>query len=323
MSVRMVTVTFIGTAGSTPTKSRALPAMAIELEGTCILFDCGEGTQRQMQTIKNSISPSKVDAIFLSHIHADHTLGVAGLVRSLNLNKREAPLDIYIPREGVKAINALIKFDGVRLGYDVNVHPIAKGGTIYKQEGLFRVDAFKLNHGSSNEKVTTYGFVFKENSTLHFIEDRAKRAGLKNEMHTKLLREGTLNVNGKTVRREDVTVLQQGVKIVYATDTRPSANTTRAAEDADLLVHEATYANDEYHLARKWGHSTAEESARLARNAKDVKRLVLIHISARYNTADDLDKLLRQATQVFPDTEIAEDGMRIELEGMYETREKH
>jgi ribonuclease Z len=296
----MTKVTFLGTSASTPTKNRALPALVVEYNGKLLLFDCGEGTQRQM--MRYGINISRVDAVFLSHIHGDHTIGLAGLIRTLALNRRESPLDIYVPAGYERAISALIKFDGVLLGYKINVNPI-RSGVICKGDG-FEVRAFKLRH-----TVSTYGFVFKEEDKLHFIKDKIKGTGLKGVMFSELLSKGRLRVGGVLIELKDVTVLQRGVKIAYATDTRPSRETVEAARDADLLVHEATYASAERRLALERQHSTARESAHLAKSAR-AKRLVLTHMSARYKS---LNKLLKEAREIFPNTDIAKDGMSIEL----------
>ena len=296
----MIRVTFLGTSGSTPTKNRALSALVMEYNGKLLLFDCGEGTQRQM--MRYGINISRVDAVFLSHIHGDHTIGVAGLIRTLALNRRESPLDIYVPAGYERAISALINFDGVLLGYKINVNPI-RSGVIYKGDG-FEVRAFKLKH-----TISTYGFVFKEEDKLRFIKEKIKGTGLKGVMFSELLSKGRLRVGGALIERKDVTVLQHGVKIAYATDTRPSRDTVGAARDADLLVHEATYASAEIKLALERRHSTARESAQLAKSA-NVKRLVLTHMSARYKS---LNKLLKEAREIFPNTDIAKDGMSIEL----------
>lgn len=296
----MVRVIFLGTSGSTPTKARALPALAIEYNGKLILFDCGEGTQRQM--MRCGLNASRVCAIFLSHIHGDHTIGVAGLIRTLALNRREAPLDIYVPAGYEKAIGSLITFDGAELGFKINVKAIRKGA-IYRGNG-FDVSAFKLRH-----TVSTYGFVFKEADKLRFIKEKIQGTGLKGTMFSELLSKGRLRVNGTLIKLKDVTVLRHGIKIVYATDTRPSAEAKEAAKGADLLVHEATYASAEKKLALERQHSTSQESAQLAKGAKS-KRLVLVHTSARYKS---LKTLLSEARAVFPNTEIAKDGMSIEL----------
>lgn len=296
----MIKITFLGTSGSTPTKDRALPAVALEYDGHLMLFDCGEGTQRQM--MRYDINISRIDAAFLSHIHGDHSIGIAGLVRTLALNRREAPLYLFVPAGTEKAVQALIKFDDVMIGYKILVTPIRRG-IIYKGNG-FDVSAFAVKH-----TVSTYGFVFREQDKLHFIKDKIKDTGLKGAMFSELLSKGSLRVGKKVVRLKEITTTEKGKKVVYVTDSRPSKDTERAAEGADLLIHEATYADSEVELAKERWHSTAKESATLARGAK-VKRLVLTHISARYKTPI---KLLKEARDVFPNTEIAKDGMSIEL----------
>ncbi len=296
----MLKVTFLGTSGSTPTKNRALPAVALEYNGRLLLFDCGEGTQRQM--MRYDINISRVDAVFLSHIHGDHSIGIAGLIRTLALNRREAPLYIYVPAGYENAIRALIKFDDVLIGYKIIVTPIRKG-VIYKGKD-FDVSAFAVKH-----TVSTYGFVFKEQDKLRFIKEKIAGTGLKGPMFAELISKGSLRVGRKLIRLRSITTMQRGVKAVYATDTRPSKETEKAAEGADLLIHEATYADSEADLAKERGHSTAGESAMLARKAK-VKKLVLTHMSVRYK---NLNKLLTEARKTFADTDIAKDGMSIEV----------
>ena len=293
-------IVFLGTSGSTPTKERSLSSVALEREGEVFLFDCGEGTQRQMMI--NSLSISKVRAIFLSHIHGDHTLGVAGLVRTMALNKRTSPLDIFIPSGGMHGIKALIGFDGAEIPYRIEIKPL-KGGTIYRGKG-FSVSAFRLEH-----QLETYGFAFKEDDRIRFNKERAAKAGLKGAMYSELLKRGSMSVNGKIIKLKDITTTEPGRKVVYATDTRPTRSAVTAAKGASILIHEATYASEFRELARERKHSTSEEAATVAKRA-GAKRLLLTHISARYK---DTRKLLADARKVFKDTEVAADGKVVEL----------
>lgn len=298
----MLKVVFLGTSGSTPTDERGLPSVCIEYEGDIVLFDCGEGTQRQMMLRK--VNFSKVKAIFLTHVHGDHTIGVAGLVRTLSLHKREAPLEIFIPKGHEGAIQKLIDFDSPKLSYKINIRPMA-GGTVYKGKG-YSVKAFKLLH-----TVPTYGLSFEEDPRMRFDSKKAERLGIKGEMYSKLAKGGRIRVNGKVIMLSSVAKKQDGRKVVYATDTRPAKATESAARNANLLVHEATYSDKLKGLAMERMHSTALECARIAKRAK-VNSLVLTHISARYRNESEL---LDEAKAVFKNTRLAKDGMEIEITG--------
>jgi ribonuclease Z len=297
----LMKITFLGTAGSTPTKLRNLPALAIDYNGGTFLFDCGEGTQRQCMFY--SVNISRIKAIFLSHIHGDHTIGVAGLLRTLSLNKRTEPLYIFIPKGYEDQLLELINFDRATMNYRIIISPIAKSGIIYK-DGGFSISAFRLIHTN-----TTYGFSFNETDKTKFIKQKVRQLGIKGEMFRQLLKEGEIKIGKKIVKLEDITFKEPGRKIVYATDTRPSQATVRAAANADLLIHESTYAEKEKKLAKERFHSTAMEGATIAKKA-GAKRLVFVHISARYK---ETEQLLKESRSIFKNTEIAKDGMIINL----------
>ncbi|MGI0100577.1 MAG: ribonuclease Z [Candidatus Micrarchaeaceae archaeon] len=293
-------IIFLGTSGSTPTKSRGLPSMAIEHNSEIFLFDCGEGTQRQMMQF--SVNVSKVKAIFLTHIHGDHTLGLAGLVRTLALNRRTSQLDVFVPSGTEKSVKTLISFDGAQINYRIAIKQL-RSGEIYRGRD-FSISAFSLKHTTA-----TYGFVFKENDRLKFLKPKIKNLGIKGKMFQELMKRKSIRIGSRTIRLKDVTAEKMGKKIVYATDTRPMASTARIAEGADVLIHESTYADKEKSLAKERFHSTAKESAAIARSAR-AKRLILIHPSARYK---DPKVLVDEAKKVFRNTEIAKDGLVITL----------
>jgi ribonuclease Z len=297
----LLRVTFLGTGGSTPTKFRNLPALAIDYNGRVLLFDCGEGTQRQCMYY--SVNISRIRAIFLSHIHGDHTIGVAGLLRTLALNRRTEPLYIFIPKGNEDWLLELINFDRAVIGYKIIIRPIANSGVIYK-ENDFQVSAFRLIHTSA-----TYGFSFAENEKMRFMKRRIKELGIKGEMFQQLLKQKQVKIGKKTIKLDQITFRQPGRKITYATDTRPTQSTVRSAANADLLIHESTYAEKEKGLARERFHSTAMEAAAIAKKAK-AKRLVLVHISARYR---ETEQLLKESRGIFKNTEIAKDGLVINI----------
>ncbi|MDE1856849.1 MAG: ribonuclease Z [Candidatus Micrarchaeota archaeon] len=296
----MTSVIFLGTAGAAPTKERGLPSVAIERNGKVYLFDCGEGTQRQLMAF--SVNISRIAAVFLSHAHGDHVIGIAGLIRTLALNRRTDPLTIYVPKGEEKKIHPLIGFDEAILSYKIEVRGIGSG-IVYKGDGI-EIRAFALRHS-----VKALGYIFDEPARLHFDKERCKRLGIKGEMFAQLEKSGHIAVNGKRISIGSITTKGKGRRIVYAADTRPQQNTVTAAKGADILIHEATYSNALVALAKERMHSTAKEAAEIAKKAK-VNKLVIFHTSARYR---DTAPLLKEARSVFRNADVAHDGMRMTL----------
>lgn len=296
----MIRTMVLGIAGSAPTKERHLPCIVIVREGDMLMFDCGEGTQFQM--LKYDLNAVRIKAIFLSHAHGDHTIGIAGLVRTMALNSRKAPLYIFVPEGYERIVNSLIVFDRALITYPIIIKGV-KQGVVYRGKG-YQVSAFRLNH-----TIPTYGYVFKEDDRLRFIADKAKKAGIRGTMFSELQEKGSITVKGRRIRIEQLTTKQLGKKIAYAADSRPTSATVTAAAGADLLIHEASYSGSERDLAVKRKHSTSEEAAEIAKKAR-VKRLLITHISARHK---DASELLKEAKKIFPKTEIAREGEAIDL----------
>ncbi|MEM3827479.1 MAG: ribonuclease Z [Candidatus Micrarchaeaceae archaeon] len=297
----MIKVTFLGTSGSAPTKGRNLPGVALTYEGETLLFDCGEGTQRQM--MRFGVNISSISAVFITHMHGDHIIGIAGLLRTFALNRREEPLYIFVPKGGEAGVRALLTFDHVLMNYPIIVRGIS-GGVIFKRKN-FRVKAFRLNH-----TVPTYGYALLEKDKLHFIKDKCKKLGIKGRMFSELLKKKEIKVNGKTAKLGDVTYTEKGLKILYVTDTRPIKDVIKEAQGADLLIHEATFSEVHKKLAIERKHSTALEAAKIAKEAR-AKKLLLFHFSARYkNTA----MLIKEAKSAFENVQAAKDGMTVLLE---------
>ena len=288
-------ITMLGTSGSSPTKTRAMPSVALSYNGDVLLFDCGEGTQMQM--LKYGINSSRIRAIFISHAHGDHVIGLAGLARTMAMNRRQSPLDIFAPAGSEKTINTLISFDKAMMTYRIMVNGI-RSGKIYKGKG-FSVTAFALDHS-----VPSCGYAFREDDRMRFNEDKCKKLGVTGEMHSVIHRLGSLKIGKKVIKLGQVARRQAGKKVVYASDTRPTKSTATAAKNADILIHESSYSYSERKLAKERKHSTSAEAAAIAKEA-GAKLLVLTHISARYNNADAMEN---EATKVFKNTKIAKDG---------------
>lgn len=294
----MIEITILGSSGSSPAKDRNLPSVALRREGDVFLFDCGEGTQMQM--IKYGINAYRIKAIFVSHSHGDHIIGIAGLVRTLAMSNRDKPLEIFVPKGQEKIIKALVMFDKAMIGYDINIIGIGKGLTYTGKD--FRISAFRLNH-----TINALGYVFQENDKKNFIMERCKKLGIEGRMFSELQKKGRIKLGKRIIYAKDLVDIRPGKKIVYAMDTRPTAETVKAAKDADLLIHESSYTEEFGRLARERKHSTALEAAEIAKKA-NVKRLVLTHISTRFKTAKPL---IDEARKVFKEVSVAEDGERI------------
>ncbi len=296
----MFNITFLGTSGSAPTKQRGLSSVALEHNGNIMLFDCGEGTQRQMLTF--GVNISKIKYIFITHMHADHVLGIAGLLRTMSLYHRTEPINIYFPDGYIEGMQSLLKFDNALIGFKIILHGI-KAGTLVK-ENDFTVSAFKLNHS-----VKCYGYVFKESDKHRFMTKKCQSLGIKGKMFTEIRNKGHITISGERVYLKDVTTIEQGKKFVYATDTRPMASTAKAAINSDIFVHETTYTSDMSKQARERKHSTSEEAANLASKA-NAKKLILYHFSTRYK---DTSLLLEEARSIFKNSYASYDGMKINV----------
>jgi ribonuclease Z len=298
----MLRVTFLGTSGATPTKSRSLPSVSIEREGSVFLFDCGEGTQMQM--MRYGISPQKVKAIFISHLHGDHVIGLAGLLRSMALNARKEEISIFIPKGYEGGINALISFDKALFGYKIRVIGIPRRVSKLLDGKDFTISSFPLKH-----TLPSSGFVFREKEKRRFVKSKYEKYKIKGMDFSRISKSGKLKISGRTIALKDVTEVVKGKAIVYASDTRPSKSTIKASSNADLLIHESSYMSSEKDLARERMHSTAAEAAEVARESI-AERLILTHISARYKDTKPMEE---EARKIFPNTNVANDGDVISL----------
>ncbi len=287
----MFEVTMLGTASATPTVERSLPSIAVRKGGDVFLLDCGEGAQRQL--MKYGVSYMKVKAIFITHLHLDHFLGAFGLVETMALNGRKEKLAIYGP-PGSRGVFGKKEF----------LEIIEIGPKFSADFGEFSVAAFPVQHSRDS-----FGFAFEEKEKVRFYEEKAKAAGLRGPMFSEIMRKGELRVGKKTIKLKDVTYSQEGKKLVYSGDTQPCPSTAKAAKGADLLMHEATFGEDKKGEAEEAKHSTAAGAAAVAKKA-GVKKLLLTHISGRYR---DTKPLLDEARKVFAATEVAHDGMKLQV----------
>jgi ribonuclease Z len=302
MSLSLV---LLGTSASRPTIERNVSSIALVREGETMLFDCGEGTQRQMMRYGVSFSLSD---IFFTHFHADHVIGVIGLMRTMALQGRTEPLRLWGPKTAGRHLKRAEQFGVDRLTFEVEIRELDPGEKLKRAD--YAIVPFGVEHGPG----PAFGYALVEDDRKgRFDPDRARSMGVpEGPMWGKIHR-------GENVTLEDGRVVQPselvgprrpGRTVVITGDTRPCDSTAEAARDADLLVHEATFGDEEAERAVETGHSTAREAGALARRA-GCRRLLLTHFSARYSR--DAAELETQARAEFPEVTIGKDGMVIDV----------
>jgi ribonuclease Z len=287
---------FAGTAGSVPTPRRGLPALLLRAGGDRLLFDCGEGTQQQLL---RSIGLPELDAIYISHLHLDHWLGLIGVVKTFDLRGRERPLTIYGP-PGLKALFHMLRSIIGRTAYPLQIAELEPHAEI--RYGSYAIAAFPVKH-----RVEAYGYAFVEDDRPGRFDVAAARAlGVTEGPDFGRLQRGESvgDVRPEQVVGED----RPGRRIVYSGDTAPAQTVEVYAHHAEVLVHEATFCEDERARARETGHSTARQAAELASDA-GVKLLALTHLSTRYFPRDIRD----EARATFPNTVVPRDFDAIEV----------
>lgn len=302
MSLRII---FLGTSASVPTNDRSLPSIIIQREGDILMFDCGEGTQRQM--IKAGIGLNRKMIIFITHMHGDHVLGLPGMIQTMSLLGRDKPLQIYGPpgiKNFMESIFRTVKF---WLNFPVEICEVNYEGAVYENK-YYEVRASWAEHTIQS---LAYAFIEKPRPGK-FHPEKAIALGVPKGPLWSMLQRGidvTLP-NGRIIKSSDVVEPPRpGRKIVYSGDTRPSERIIELSKDADVLIHEATLSDDLLERAKEEGHSTPSEAAQVALKA-NVKLLFLTHISARYC---DPKVLLDQARKIFPNTYIPNDLEKIEI----------
>lgn len=300
-----LSVQFLGTSASRPTVERSVSSIAITREGETLLFDCGEGTQRQMMRYGTSFSLAD---IFFTHFHADHVIGVIGLLRTLALQGRTEPMRLWGPAGAERMLGRAVTFGFDRLSFPVQIAELEPDARVPRQG--YEILAFPVSHGPT--RALGYALIEEERKGRFDPEEAARLGVPEGPLWGQLHRGMTVTLpDGREISPETIVgVPRPGRRVVLTGDTRPSEATIAAAHDADLLVHEATFGTEEQDRARETGHSTAREAAEVAR-AAGVRRLALTHFSARYSR--DASELEREAKAVFRDVIIAKDGLEVDV----------
>jgi ribonuclease Z len=293
---------FLGTAGSMPTAQRAPAALLVRRGGERLLFDCAEGTQRQL--LRSNVGLIELREVFLTHYHADHYLGLPGMLKTFSLRGRDVPITIYGPPGLGDLFGALRRIFG-RLTYTVELKELRPGDELIRDD--YRLEAFAVAHG-----VSAVGYALVEDARPgRFDVQAADALGVPSGPERGALQRGesvTL-ADGTTITPDKVLgPARPGRKVVIAGDGSPSESVIEAARNADVLVHEATFCEDERERARETQHSTAHEAAGVAR-AAEVELLALTHLSNRYFGGE----VSREARTIFPNTVVPKDFDTIDV----------
>ncbi|HXI64810.1 MAG TPA: ribonuclease Z [Gemmatimonadales bacterium] len=310
----MLSVTFLGTSAARPTVERNVSGVALVREGETLLFECGEGTQRQMMRFGVSFALSE---IFFTHFHADHFLGVIGLVRTLGLQARAEPMRLYGPKGAKKLLTQALALGVERVPFDVDIVEVKPEQVVEVRGGASRdgyeIWTFATEHGGGGGGGSV-GYALREHQRPgRFDPEKARAAGVpEGPLWGKLQRGETVELpDGRSVPAAGIVGPNRpGRLVVFTGDTRPCASVVDAAQGADLLIHEATFGEEEKDRAKETGHSTAREAAQIALAAK-ARQLVLSHVSARYSIS--AEELVKEAREVFKETAVAKDGMTVEV----------
>ena len=295
-------IIFLGTSSAVHSYNRNHPAIILKAFGETMLFDCGEGTQRQLIFAK--VSPMKISKIFLSHYHGDHILGLPGLLQSMNFRGRETKLTIYGPKGLNTLKNAIFNLGYCKIDFPIEFIEI---GT----ETIESCEEYIIKSQEVNHQVPCLAYTVKELKKPRFLREKAIELGVPvGPAFGKLHNGEEVEVNGKIIKPEQVLgPARKGNKVTYSGDTTPCEEMIEFAKDSTLLIHESTYVNEDADKAKDNFHSTSSDAARIAKKSNS-KQLVLTHFSTRYTSLDDL---LKEAKEIFENTKLAKDFMKIEI----------
>ncbi|MEM7758656.1 MAG: ribonuclease Z [Cyanobacteria bacterium P01_A01_bin.40] len=313
-------ITFLGTSSGVPTRSRNVSSVALRLpqRAEVWLFDCGEGTQHQLQ--RSEIKSSQIRRIFITHMHGDHTFGLMGLIASCGLAGTGQPIDIYGPEGLREYLYAAAKYSHMNFGSRLKIHTV-KPGLLYEDD-QFTVSCQLLKH-----RIPAHGYrVVEKDRPGMFNLEKAKSLGIAPGPIYGKLKQGQVVTleDGRKINGKDLCGQPEvGRKIVYCTDTVFCDGAVELAQDADVLIHEATFAHQDSQMAFEKMHSTTTMAAQVALLA-GVKQLILTHFSPRYAPGNpiQLHDLKQEARAIFPDTKLAYDFFSYEVPRRRSAKEK-
>jgi ribonuclease Z len=297
-------IIFLGTGGSWPTVKRNVSSVAIKRGSEIILFDCGEGTQRQFQ--KSKLSYMQITNIFISHFHGDHFLGLPGLFQTMQLNDREKPVHIYGPEGMIKLTSQLLTLGYFRPSYDIVAHEI-KGGDSIDFNG-YSINVLKVDHN-----IPALAYCLQEMKRPGKF-DKPKALGLdipEGPLFSKLQKGQSITLNNGKIITPNMVLgpARDGRKIVISGDTKPLQSMIKFSKEADILIHETTFDSELEDISLEYGHTTAHQAAEIAQKAK-VKLLFLTHISPRYLNHKILED---EARAIFKKSYVPKDFQEIDV----------
>jgi len=295
---------FLGTGGMVPTKERNVQSIYLDYKGEGILLDCGEGAQRQMNIA--GIARTKIKKILITHWHGDHVSGLIGLIQTIGNAKEVSDISIYGPIGTKKFVNNLLNSCIFDLSINLNVIEL----DLSKKKIFFENDYYYLEAAPLNHSVPClgYSFVEKDRRRINMVE--AEKRGLSQGPELGEIQKGlSVKIKNDVVMPDDVSTIVRGKKVTLIADTSFSVNAQDLASESDLLICEATYMKKEENKADEYSHLTSEQSALIASHV-GAKKLVLTHFSQRYK---DLNDLLEEAKNIFPQTQLAYDFMKFKI----------
>ena len=293
-------ITFLGTGQAIPTASRNHISIFISCFGEGMLFDCGEGTQRQFR--KAGISPTKIDKIFISHWHGDHVLGLPGLIQTMALSNHHKTLTIYGPKGSKRNISEIMNVFPHHQKFRIEVQEI-EDGIVFKGKN-FHVESSKMDH-----TIPCLAYSIVEKDQLRIDKNKLKSLKIPNSPILGKIKEGKdIVVDGKKIKAKSLTSFEKGLKVTMIFDTKENKNSVSLAKNSDILICESTYGDKEEEIAKEYKHMTARQAAKLAKKSKS-KKLLLTHFSQRYERNEK--ELLKQASEVFKQVSLTNDLDRI------------
>lgn len=295
-------ITFLGTSSAVHSYKRNHPSIVLKAFGEVMLFDCGEATQRQLIFAK--VSPMKISKIFLSHYHGDHILGLPGLLQSMNFRGRDTKLTIYGPKGLNKLREAIFSLGYCKIDFPIEFIEISS--EIIEQNEDYIIKSQEVNHF-----VPCLAYCVEELKKPRFMREKAIELGVPVGPDFGKLHNGEeVEIDGRIIKPEQVLgPPRKGRKITYSGDTTYCEDLIELAKDSTLLIHESTYIKEDEDKAEENFHSTSSDAAQIAKKSNS-KRLILTHISTRY---PNTDQMLKEALEIFENTEIAKDFKKIEL----------
>jgi ribonuclease Z len=304
----------LGTSSGKPTLHRNVSAMAVVREGEWLLFDCGEATQTQV--MRAGLSPNRLAAIFITHLHGDHFNGLPGFLSTMGLDRRERPLALAGPRGIRQYLDVLARLKILYVNYPIDVKEFAPADFRDSDSQsllVYETPAYEVIAAPLNHRIFAIGYRVEERPRPgKFDVERARALGIPaGPLYGRLQSGHSIQLeDGRVIDpREVVGPPRPGKSVAYCTDTRPCESSVALGRNADLLIHEATYTEDLIEEAEDFGHSTASQAARIAERAA-ARRLLITHFSTRY---PDSSPLLEEARAIFADTLMARDLMEVEV----------